>query len=194
MSDQPKPRKASPRGEPTTVEPYAERRQNVWPYSDKPTAGEWTPDYVAHLMDCVAPELKIARMHNAALVAATKSVAIGSNREKPTGEWTLKGCCIQVQDGAIICINDQVKADNLRNYHNAALAAERDRLEAKWKASMVDVTTALQGYEREEFEWKRKEQQYKDSVIELERQLAAEREKVQSLTEQMQRDFNRGLQ
>ncbi len=31
--------------------------------------GEWTPEYVARLMDCVAPELKLARMHNAALAA-----------------------------------------------------------------------------------------------------------------------------
>jgi hypothetical protein len=37
---------------------------------------------------------------------------------------------------------------SIREHHKQKLAAERERLEAKWKASMVDVTTALQNYEQ----------------------------------------------
>jgi hypothetical protein len=43
----------------------------------------------------------------------------------------------------------EVNARTLEVTITAALAAERERLERKWKASMVDVTTLIQNLEKQ---------------------------------------------
>jgi hypothetical protein len=59
-----------------------------------------------------------------------------------------------------------------------AVAAERERLEAKWKESMVDVTTALQNYEKQLAAEQRRANDSIEENVRLMNRLAAERERA----------------
>ncbi len=110
-----------------------------------------------------------------------------SDQPKPTGEWTAKIVKNEPFTGWRVAIGDNVisgnlflgDAENLRDAITAALAASQGaqhHMEACRALLNVPDDEVLYG-----------------AIEELQQQLADEREKVKSLTEQIQQDFTRQL-
>lgn len=67
--------------------------------------------------------------------------------EQENAEWKGLGCCIHLPDGAIICADDGVKANDLRRYHNKVVASLLARLQ-KAEADMKRLDWVLKNINR----------------------------------------------